>query len=334
MFYKTPRSISSKKSGKIIKKRFSLVAKLSFLTMLLLSASWSIQRHNETHLKNAQTEIKTEGISRVESPKITKSPGSALFDENSPVAYVHSSGTDNASSGSSATPYKTIAYAVGQVESGTIIYLKSNITISGQITINKSIKFMSDPDDSTVRSIIRNHIGAPMINMTSGDYEMVLENIKLDGNSKKSTINGFTILMSGTAETNPTLTILDGALLQNSSVVNGASVIQCTEGTINMYGGSVSNNKAETGITAFYAINAKGLNLLGGEIKSNSKSHTGSGAIWVKYNNYDSINVGRDMKIHSNTATSSKLNLNSEDHLVNVIENFEGEVHVYSNKYK
>lgn len=233
------------------------------------------------------------------------------------------------------TPYKTLAAAlsVAKIDGDTIMF-QSDVSISAQHNIEKNLTFSTadiDMDGNPIdeRITIKKAAALSICFNIKDNTELILKNIIIDGNkaSYKPTLSRL-FFLDGTATTNPTLTIKEGTLIQNGYTVNGAAVCQgAVRGTLNMYGGLITNNEANVGLSTFYIPAGVTLNLFGGEITGNiSKGSTMSIQPGVV------VNLGGNIKIYNNTG-SSKNNLVSDSNLINVTEDFTGEVYIYTNYY-
>lgn len=188
------------------------------------------------------------------------------------------------------------------------VYVNKDTTIpkteSCHYRSNNKIRLTSGPSGpfTLTREGEKNYIGIQQ------DAELTIDNIILDGNKdgeclfisnngkvtigEKATIQNFadSPAFDGPAIfiTGGTLTIEDGALLQNNTANQAGGVIQAYNGTkVNINGGVFRNNasnKSDGGAIAAYGE----LNITGGSFDSNSAKKTG-GAIIVGANGSGSI---------------------------------------------
>ena len=167
--------------------------------------------------------------------------------------------------------YTTLTEAVQNVSNNGTIYLKDNIDATQTITIpeNKNITITSE---NSAKTISKNYNG--VLFYVSPSATLTLENVILDGKNVEATGDNFFVNVKGV------LNIKDGAVLKNNTSKWNAGAIKLEAGTLNMTGGTITNNKTEYG-GAIFATNGDSstINISGGEITNNNATLYGGGAI-------------------------------------------------------
>lgn len=247
----------------------------------------------------------------------------------------HTSGINQAGRGGKTLPYKTLQYAHDQAANGAVIFLQEDITISALHTVSKSVTITSDKDAAPFYVVYRGIVG--YLFTVTGSGHLTLQNINFDGNKSIYAGDNRSILTISEADSTAAITIKDGTAIYNAHTVNGAAVMLLMSGTLNMEGGIIKDNTAETGSAAITAVGNAVVNFFGGEItnnKSGKNSFTGLGSILVSD---AAVNIGGDIKIYGNfkghLSTNEPHNLNIGAKLLKVTKDFSGEVNVYSSNY-
>ena len=221
--------------------------------------------HAKETQKDSDAEIQEQKKQEVREEAVPESEGEDIETQASGTIYLNpSSGSDSKTGTTSANAVKTLDKAKELVAAGGTIYItggtlyiKSDTTLSGDITIKR------DSALSASNSMILVQNGATL----------TLENVTLDGASSGQLIYA----QSGDVVIN------DGAKLCNSLV----AAIRITNGTLTMNGGEIYNNRGkfesdcgavEVGIT----VGASTFVMNGGKIYNNtSGGESAAGAIHV-----------------------------------------------------
>lgn len=145
------------------------------------------------------------------------------------------------------TTFNTLKKAVNAASDGDTIILMDNIVQKSALTIDKDITITSE--EGQVYSITREASSATFA--VNGD--VALENVIIEGAGVSSAQPMFSV-SSGNS-----LTVKDGTVIRNCiSTGNGGAIYN--EGTVNLEGGTITDNKATQGgaIYALGAVNVKG----------------------------------------------------------------------------
>ena len=212
----------------------------------------------------------------------TISDGMATATENYSVLfnrlYVKSDGSDTTGFGTIDAPYQTLNKAYSKAENTATIYVMDNVTATDTLNMNKAknITITSCTKESntscptsTANSIIRgSSLTNKVINQDAGTLK--LETITIDGNNV-STSNPMIYIKS-------TTNINNNTTIQNAISSGDGGAIYNNGGTLNISGGTITNNTAERG-GGIFSVGGK-LRFNSGEVSHNSTSSTGAG-IWT-----------------------------------------------------
>lgn len=177
------------------------------------------------------------------------------------------------------------------IESGGIVYVLNDITVTGSLTVNKNVEIRALDKDVTL-----NHTGlsslftvqdSATLTIGGGDYRLTVDGngqtrstalvqidsgtVDLYGTITNSTNNNSAagIKVNGSSST---LNMYDGAIVSNCQCSNTWGIggaIGLDAGTMNMYGGSITGNSAQDA-SAVYVNNDSVFTMSGGTISGNS----------------------------------------------------------------
>ena len=223
--------------------------------------------------------------------------------------YVSNSGNDTTGYGTINYPYATVAKAYTQASTTATIYAMSGLTQTATVTMgsNKTITLTSCTKSgsgssatcaySSAYTLTRgSSLTSDVINQSTGT--LTLSNITIDGNNVSAnspmiiTANTLNINSGTTLKNAKTSAVTGGALnigsaatvTMNAGTITGNTADGCSGalinwGTLNIKGGTISNNTASCG-GAMQSLGT--LNISGGTITGNTATTTssGGGAIW------------------------------------------------------
>lgn len=186
--------------------------------------------------------------------------------------YINGSTGSDANPGTKDAPVKTFAKAKELLEAsgGDTIYVTGAITLSG-------VAETWDLDGKILKRDIDYH--GELVRLTSS-AALALENIVIDGNSENGATGRSTSSDGGGGSLagvygNSTLTIGEGAVLQNNSIESvgkwypeGGGAVFANSSTVNVEGGTIRNNEAVWG-GGIYGIYDSVINMSSGTITGN-----------------------------------------------------------------
>ncbi len=181
------------------------------------------------------------------------------------------------------------------IESGGIVYVLNDITVTGSLTVNKNVEIRALDKDVTLTYTYTGDESLFTVqnsaNLRIGGGEYMLT---LDGNGNEKTrstalvqINSGTVDLYGTITnstnndsaggikvngSSSTLNMYDGAIVSNCRCSNTWGIggaIGLESGTMNMYGGSITGNSAQDA-SAVYVNNNSVFTMSGGTVSGNS----------------------------------------------------------------
>lgn len=177
------------------------------------------------------------------------------------------SGKDTNSGANAGNAVKTLEQAARLVADDGVIY------ICGQVTVNDVLEI----DGVTIERA--DGYNGSLIYVSGNDAELTLSNTTIDGKNSEDTFDSGYLI---SASNNAVLNIEDGTKLIN----NSTTAVSVLSSTLNMNGGEISGNTADTsnpeGLDggAICAYNSQ-VSLNGGEIKDNSASRSGGGICFL-----------------------------------------------------
>lgn len=209
-------------------------------------------------------------------------------------------GGNGAPNGSLTRPYTSIAAALSGTSGEVDILLMSDVPSEPISITGRSISIASygNPSPSYIISRAATAQGLVHLFTLSSSATLTLSNITLDGASStdvRALIN---------VKTGCTLTLLDGAKLQNNrvgSTTAGGAVLLEGGSTFDMKGGTITGNRAATGSAVSITGNTTVFNMSGGSISNNVATGSGgaAGAVYIAQNTFN-MSGG---SISGNTAT-------------------------------
>lgn len=177
------------------------------------------------------------------------------------------------------------------IESGGIVYVLNDITVTGSLTVNKNVEIRALDKDVTL-----NHTGlsslftvqdSATLTIGGGDYRLTVDGKEQTREVALLQIKGGTVDLYGTITnstnnnsaagikvngSSSTLNMYDGAIVSNCQCSNTWGIggaIGLESGTMNMYGGSITGNSAQDA-SAVYVNNDSVFTMSGGTISGNS----------------------------------------------------------------
>ena len=208
--------------------------------------------------------------------------------------------------GTYSDPYYKFVSVLNAASDGDIIMFQSELILSGQFQISKSLTFMTADVDMNGNPMMNSVVISRNNGFLNGSMFMVkngktltLENIVIDGRLNQTTeATGANIYLEGTASNYSTLVMLDGAIITGGNRSDGGSGVFLSYGTIQMYGGEITGNYSNKGAAAIGVANSKAgkYDLYGGKIYDNiSAGYAVNGGDTTK-----AINIGGDFEIYNN----------------------------------
>ena len=212
--------------------------------------------------------------------------------------YVKSDGNDDTGFGTISQPYSSISRAYLMTEDTATIYVMDDITLSTatEIENGKNITITSCTKESNTVCSFNNINTVTRVNSYSDAFfnvpggQLDLSNITLNGTNKESTmaiINAFTA----------TVNINEGATISSCKNTQGGGAIYSEETNINVNGGQIVNNTAQSGGGVFVNYNSV-ITMNSGEISDNTAGN--GGGIFVYNGSTVLINNGG---VYRNTTT-------------------------------
>jgi predicted outer membrane repeat protein len=203
-------------------------------------------------------------------------------------------------------PYLTFTEAYANAVNNDVIALCKDITLTGNIAVNKTVTIESKDNTITVTRGT-DLTSSPMFTITSGS--LTLENIVIDGGAVWENGNNTGITASDTivSMSGGTLVLGKGGVLTNNHnngkfPNTGGAVSVTNVGTIKIDGGSIINNKSETFGGVAYLRNGSKFTIEDGSIIFGNVSKGSGGAICADHTSVVTMNGG---VIENNTANGA-----------------------------
>ena len=239
--------------------------------------------------------------------------------------------------GSYSDPYYKFFSAIDAAKNGDTIMLQSNLTLSGPLKIEKSLKIMTadlDMDGEPINSIMSisrsDSFKSNLIEVNAGKT-LTLENITIDGKlSSNKSYDGANIYLRGVASNYAKLIINDNTIIQNGNRKNGGSAVLSSYGEVYMYGGEITKNYSNMGATALGIVQNTGARfyLYGGSIHHNQSASYAINA----GSDLKKLVIGGQLEIKNNfkkddTSTLKNMYVDNIDK-IQLQEDFDGEIYI------
>lgn len=200
--------------------------------------------------------------------------------------YVHeTNGNDSSGTGTTANPYKTLSYAIGQAASTATIYLMSDVSVGAVIDFpNKTITITTDrtsttPQDPATRATVRKTANAIPIFWLNARGNLILEDVELNGGGMTAASgeqNSSLVHLVG----NTSLELKNGAVLQNNKGLNGGAVFAIgADAKVFVREGALITNNSATGSGGAVYLDGAQFTITGGEITGNAANGGQGGGI-------------------------------------------------------
>ena len=209
--------------------------------------------------------------------------------------YVSSKGSDTTGNGTKEKPYKTVNKAYDSAWDNAIIWIMDNITVDETIEFDEEKTITLTSETNEVNSLLRGAEDKVILQVT-GDGEVTLTNITLDGQNKEA---NYSLLRADQS----TVNLNEGTTIQNNvdTVDYGGGIILFTNAVMNINGAKIINNKALAGGGGAIIARHSTLTINSGELSGNSANNGGA----IFFGDLDGLLTLNGGTITKNTATSS-----------------------------